>query len=207
MDGAHTKQSALASPSPPERVNDFRNARKAAKYSSLPPLPRTKTRNHLRTSFPSESTNNLTPYSLRNRGPGSSSSSRLPTFINTAGPSGSGTSTARSSPRISRLLSAVLGSSPSSRIGRMKGREAHVDIVDGSFAAVPASQTVTRPPSPTPTADYSIISPPSPMSFVHVIPPVHVSNGIYDVFTSPTSGPLAPQIARFSYHRNRDPLP
>ncbi len=73
---AHTRNRAhWLAPSPPERVNDFRNARKAAKYSSLPPLPRTKTRNHLRTSFPSESTNNLTPYSLRNRGPGSSSSS------------------------------------------------------------------------------------------------------------------------------------
>ena len=71
----------------------------------------------------------------------------------------------------------------------MKGKDADVDIVDGSFAAVPASQVVTRPPSPTPTADYSIVSPPSPMSFVHVIPPVHVPNGIYDVFTSPTSGP------------------
>ncbi|KLO12508.1 WD40 repeat-like protein [Schizopora paradoxa] len=71
----------------------------------------------------------------------------------------------------------------------MRRKDADVDIVDGSFAAVPASQVVTRPPSPTPTADYSIVSPPSPMSFVHVIPPVHVPNGIYDVFTSPTSGP------------------
>ncbi|KAI5121589.1 hypothetical protein M0805_009460 [Coniferiporia weirii] len=99
-------------------------------------------------------------------------------------------------PRISKLLGAVLnapllsGTStavPGSRRGT-NDMEGEVVMVDGSFAEVPSSQTVTRPPSPAPTADYSFISPPSPMSFVHVLPPSHMS-GIYDVFTSPTSGP------------------
>jgi F-box and WD-40 domain protein 1/11 len=39
---------------------------------------------------------------------------------------------------------------------------ADFDFVDGGLTAVPHSMTVTRPSSPTPTMDFSIISPPSP---------------------------------------------
>lgn len=83
-------------------------------------------------------------------------------------------------PRIGRLLGAVLNG-PSSNTNNPND----IVLVDGAFAEVPTSQTVTRPPSPAPTADYSMVSPPSPMSFVHV----RVPSGAYDVITSPTSGP------------------
>ena len=83
-------------------------------------------------------------------------------------------------PRMGRLFGAVLNGGPSNR-----NNSGEILMVDGSFADVPASQTVTRPPSPAPTADYSMVSPPSPMSFVHVRMP----SGTYDVVTSPTSGP------------------
>ena len=106
------------------------------------------------------------------------------------GSNGSGSSPKCGSPRISKLLSAVLNSpllNTSSNINA--AQEADTVMVDGSFVAVPTAMTVTRPPSPSPTADYSIISPPSPMSFVHVLPPFDVPDGAYDVFSSPTSGP------------------
>lgn len=38
----------------------------------------------------------------------------------------------------------------------------YFDIVDGADMVVPRAATVTRPTSPAPTADFSIISPPSP---------------------------------------------
>ncbi|KAI0028065.1 WD40-repeat-containing domain protein [Vararia minispora EC-137] len=37
-----------------------------------------------------------------------------------------------------------------------------LDFVDGAFSAVPHSMTITRPSSPAPTMDFSIINPPSP---------------------------------------------
>lgn len=67
--------------------------------------------------------------------------------------------------------------------------EGDIVMVDGTFVEVRGEETITRPPSPAPTADFSFVSPPSPMSFVHVVPPSHRVNGIYDVFSSPTSGP------------------
>jgi F-box and WD-40 domain protein 1/11 len=39
---------------------------------------------------------------------------------------------------------------------------ADLDFIDGAFFAVPHSMTVTRPPSPAASVDFSIISPPSP---------------------------------------------
>ncbi|THG92579.1 hypothetical protein EW145_g8667, partial [Phellinidium pouzarii] len=80
----------------------------------------------------------------------------------------------------------VLSHTPASRAG---DADDEVVMVDGTFTAVPIAQTITRPPSPAPTADFSFVSPPSPMSFVHVLPPAHVPGGLYDVFSSPTSGP------------------
>ncbi|KAH8112387.1 WD40 repeat-like protein [Phellopilus nigrolimitatus] len=109
---------------------------------------------------------------------------------------GSGADTIRP-PRISKLLGAVLNGSRTSptpyTISHPRPRPSPDDaneivMVDGSFAEVSSADTVTRPPSPAPTADFSFISPPSPMSFVHVMPPSHMS-GLYDVFSSPTSGP------------------
>jgi F-box and WD-40 domain protein 1/11 len=94
-----------------------------------------------------------------------------------------GSRTRPSTPRFSKLLGAVMNSPlliPASA-------EQEIVMVDGTFVGVPSSQTVTRPPSPSPTENFSLLSPPSPMSFVHVVPPA--SSGVYDVFTSPTSGP------------------
>ena len=102
-------------------------------------------------------------------------------------------------PRISKLLGAVLnGARTEARnLGVSTGggggsgggnNEGEIVMVDGSFTEVNNAETVTRPPSPAPTADFSFISPPSPMSFVHVVPP-HIPDGFYDVFSSPTSGP------------------
>ncbi|KAL5520636.1 hypothetical protein ACEPAF_2637 [Sanghuangporus sanghuang] len=104
--------------------------------------------------------------------------------------------TPRAPPRISKLLGAVLsGPRTDSRSptgggggGGGGGNEGEIVMVDGTFAEVNNEETVTRPPSPAPTSDFSFISPPSPMSFVHVVPP-HIPEGLYDVFSSPTSGP------------------
>lgn len=94
------------------------------------------------------------------------------------------------SPRMGKLLGAVLNAPLLNTSSSGEDGEANdIVMVDGTFAEVSASQTVTRPPSPALTADFSFVSPPSPMSFVHVVPPSHVPSGIYDVFTSPTSGP------------------
>ena len=124
------------------------------------------------------------------------------------------------SPRITKLLGAVLsGSSPrcastsgsrdsAKNIFERNRTRGNIVMVDGTFAEVADSETVTRPTSPISLAptigdDFSIISmpsPPSPMSFVHVVSPSlehHDSGnqnltrypGMYDIFTSPTSGP------------------
>ncbi|EJD02007.1 WD40 repeat-like protein [Fomitiporia mediterranea MF3/22] len=90
--------------------------------------------------------------------------------------------------RISKLLGAVLNGAKSDNRSPSGSNEGNIVMVDGSFSEVLNEETVTRPPSPAPTADFSFISPPSPMSFVHILPQ-HVSGGLYDVFSSPTSGP------------------
>ena len=145
----------------------------------------------------SKSSSEFAPYSLRSTSNGMHRrhhhSQSVANMLNMNNASGSTSGTRQPPPRISKLLSAVLGApiTPTQHTGADTHEEEAV-MVDGTFSSVPVSQTVTRPPSPTPTADFSIISPPSPTSFVHILPPSFAQAGMegnYDVFASPTSGP------------------
>ncbi|KII91739.1 hypothetical protein PLICRDRAFT_51871 [Plicaturopsis crispa FD-325 SS-3] len=67
------------------------------------------------------------------------------------------------SPRFSRMLGSVLGSpflTTSDQAADIPISD--IDVVDGAMSAVPHAYTVTRPASPAPTMDFSMISPPSP---------------------------------------------
>lgn len=72
--------------------------------------------------------------------------------------------------RISKLLNAVLNTSATQ--DALGPRSAGAPFSAGHRNdGMPFNAPVRpRAPSPTPTADYSFVSPPSPMSFVHVLP-------------------------------------
>ncbi|KAI0058349.1 WD40 repeat-like protein [Artomyces pyxidatus] len=63
-----------------------------------------------------------------------------------------------------------------------------LDIVDGALSAVPHSFTITRPSSPSPSMDFSIISPPSPG-------PDH--NNFSDIFAFSSRGPSSSSASFF----------
>jgi F-box and WD-40 domain protein 1/11 len=100
-----------------------------------------------------------TPSSWHRRHPTSHDWSRLRDAATAA-------STEAATPAFDRSLASVLGSPflttavplPSSSY---TSAELLLDIVDGASVAVPRTETVTRPPSPAPTADYSMVSIPS----------------------------------------------
>ena len=101
-------------------------------------------------------------YVLQQSASASSSRARQPTTARRS-PSSyhnrSPSACSNTSPRFSHIFSTVLGSpfltTTDTELGL--GPDADFDLVDGTAHVVPRNQTITRPSSPAPTADFSII--------------------------------------------------
>lgn len=72
--------------------------------------------------------------------------------------------------RISKLLNAVLSSSASAEASGSRPAGIPFSVGHRNDRMPFSAPLRPRAPSPTPTADYSFVSPPSPMSFVHILP-------------------------------------
>lgn len=91
------------------------------------------------------------------RRPGLPPSSQSPIAPSNHVRSASLSSVPTTNPRFSHLLNSVLGSPFLTTLDLDVGLDNDLDLVDGSPHAVPHTHTITRPSSPAPTADFSII--------------------------------------------------
>jgi F-box and WD-40 domain protein 1/11 len=64
-------------------------------------------------------------------------------------------------PPFNRLLGSVLGSPYLTTLDATADNISELDLIDGAPIAVPHAETVTRPPSPAPTSDFSLLSAPT----------------------------------------------